>query len=408
MSSYMSTIGAATRALNTKPKPKPQPPPEIGSPAWLQTANSADVARWMTLISPDYSQVVMPDPAAAGKQADDAANAWAADQTNAVNSIRDQLKADYQLSSDAATNFNKAFANILTGGLEGQAGRDYAFKTFGGHYLGEIQTNQGIQMLTEITRDFTAKDHELLDKLADIADKKPEIRQQLYDDVWNKQVENAKFGIDAAQDDFSSRMKAAALLVSTLKQQEKLRASAEDNRLDNMTKVIVAKLKQKGVPTQVVKDAQTGQVLVINKQTGQVVGRVGGPKPVKQPKQPDPIVRRWNDGSMRQSLDGGRTWTVLTPAHKPTAASPSGSKVKFDSVRSDTLRAARDLWNSDQRPTRQAAYQALMEGFGKRLLGAGYKPKTVQTMINRILNSVAAGRQWGGGAASGGTSFTEP
>lgn len=208
---------------------------EIGSPAWLANASSGDLAVYAGTLQPDYSGVVQ-DPtkmaSAAADYAKQGAAAWLAPQEDAYASQQNVSLSQRKLATDAATNFTQALSSILTGGLEGQEGRDYALKTFGGSYLGEVQAVQGQKMFIDITRDFNQNDFQLLQKIDAARQQQPDIYNKLYADFYGQEIDNQKQGIALADSTYDHRMKAAALLIASRQHTEDQNAKAANQKPD--------------------------------------------------------------------------------------------------------------------------------------------------------------------------------
>lgn len=99
-----------------------------------------------------------------------------------------QQERDYQagrqrMSSEAATNFAAAFADILQGGKSGEEGQQYALENFGGSYLGGIAARMGQELIAKQQEHFTEVDMKLAGQLADIMDAIPDEAEKIYKDL---------------------------------------------------------------------------------------------------------------------------------------------------------------------------------------------------------------------------------
>lgn len=115
------------------------------------------------------------------------AGAYEAPQ-QAIGDEREWLRGNYDLSTQAATNFSKAFADILTGGKSGAEGEQYSLENFGGSYLAGIAARMGQQLISQQTSYFNEEDRKLKDQLADIMEAMPEEAEKIYSDL----VENTQ------------------------------------------------------------------------------------------------------------------------------------------------------------------------------------------------------------------------
>jgi hypothetical protein len=366
----------------------------------IATMTPAQLNQYIATLSPDYGGygVAPINPQDAADYATKGAADWLAPQEARYQSDLAMSQAQRKLSTDASTNFTQALSGILTGGLEGQAGRDYALKTFGGSFLGEVQAVQGMKMFVDITRDFNQQDYQLLQKIDSARQQQPEIYDKLYSNFYAQELDNQKMGIGLAESDYEHRMKAAALILANQSKTADRAAADERSRLANLTKIIVAS-KKNGQNPYVLKRPDGSQDL-IDKNTGQVIAPLSGPKPVAPTK-----------ARTQQSVVGGRKVILNMDTGaivKDLGPAPVGAaKVTFQGVRSKALAQAQALWVSKDRPPwRKQTFDALMTGYGNVLLANGYKPATVKKMINAVMTSASAGRSWDTGGTGSGRSKT--
>lgn len=111
------------------------------------------------------------------------AQASAQPQIDYINQERARQDARQKLSSDAATNFSSAFAQILQGGKTGAEGEQYALENFGGSYLGGIAARMGQQLISQQQSYFDEQDYKLAAQLADIVDAIPGEADKMYQDL---------------------------------------------------------------------------------------------------------------------------------------------------------------------------------------------------------------------------------
>lgn len=314
------------------PKPKPKPTATVAAPKPVGSQDpygaSNEIAKYIAGLVPDYSGIPdAPDYAAAGKYADTQAAAIL--DPYEKNYARDQQYSQdlRKQSLDASTNFTGALAGILTGGLEGQAGRDYALKTFGGSFLGEIQVLQGTKMFLDITHDFNTRDYELLKQISDVRAKNPEIREQIYQDVVAQEQKNIEQGIQVADADYEHRLKAASVMLDQARYVEKAQASASGGTdAKPITKTVGGSLYQwdpvkkkwglavaapeKAGKTKTTWNQKTGLILTFD-ENGKVIGR--------QQVKPNPTAAAKPVNGVKAPQADGSVWLVNPKTGKKIA-----------------------------------------------------------------------------------------
>jgi murein DD-endopeptidase MepM/ murein hydrolase activator NlpD len=274
--------------------------PAVGSPAWLAGASSGDIAVYNLGLAPDYSKVPKVDVKAAASYANAGAEKTLAPVLSEYKQQWTDLAAREQVSLGASTAFTKALSDILTGGQSGEAGRDYALKTFGGSFLGEIQTAEGLKMFVNLSREFDAQDAAIVANMNAAIAKRPDIYKSLYDDFVQQETANQKLGIALADSAYDHRMKAVALILSTRQKQEA--AAAKTTR----GQVIYA---------------GDGSSMLVDPVTGKKIADLGGARPDttnvqtqtvgKSLYERDPVTGEWNlavkgpDAAARQVIYRG-------------------------------------------------------------------------------------------------------
>jgi len=274
--------------------------PAVGSPAWLAGASSGDIAVYNLGLAPDYSKVPKVDVKAAASYANAGAEKTLAPVLSEYKQQWTDLAAREQVSLEASTAFTKALSDILTGGQSGEAGRDYALKTFGGSFLGEIQTAEGLKMFVNLSREFDAQDAAIVANMNAAIAKRPDIYKSLYDDFVQQETANQKLGIALADSAYDHRMKAVALILSTRQKQEA--AAAKTTR----GQVIYA---------------GDGSSMLVDPVTGKKIADLGGARPDttnvqtqtvgKSLYERDPVTGEWNlavkgpDAAARQVIYRG-------------------------------------------------------------------------------------------------------
>lgn len=395
---YPGSLGATSDALNDfynigkyKPKPKPVVDPT--------TQSNSQIAALLDSIAqgPDYSGVNL-DPygaadATAQGQGYKDAKAWAEARIDAkLQPFKDSYKSDQELlnsqrklSTDASNNFNAAFAGILTGGKSGAEGQAYAKEHFGGSYMGDIAAEDGMVMLGQLTRDFNARDWELKDKLDKVLAQRPDLVDQLYQDVVNTEVENSKNGIAMADSSWDHRLKAATLITNILQKQEAEKGRTDRNNADNLTKVITA-AKQSGMTIRSGKNGAIWGIDAAGNATELVPGQA---TPAKQKIETVTLA----NGQKQKVVNGSPVGKPYGPAKTTKATAKDLSKVKA-TARSDAITLGRSYWTQKGgHPDMATAANTLWQAYGMAMVEAGVQPKSAALIIQQALKA-ASGGQW--------------
>lgn len=403
--------GAAATVAKRRnpPKPPAPPPPEIGSAAWFASAPTDVIAAWVASQEPDYSDVntdIDFDRLAsiAQERTDKVFGAARApyDELLARNESRRQA------STESATNFAGAMANILMGGKTGDEGMAYAKEQWGGSYMGALALQQGEQLRNQIAWDFDARDMQLGEKIADLMAKRPDFYESIMGDLVKGETDRIENGLKLADSTFEHRVKAYGALLLQRYRSETLAERAKDrtqrekaNQRSNLTKLIQQKMRETGVKLQT-KSFGKGGVGLFNPETGEwsVIQ-----EPAVTPDKPVKPIRVKANGQwfLIDPLTGARLGEVDVPAE--TSTTKGKTTADFYKVRKNALAMAKELFKREQRPTQQEAFKALMDAWGQELLGKGHKPKTVEKMIYNVLRAAAAGGKW---APSAGSSYAAP
>jgi hypothetical protein len=306
-------------------------PAQTGNAAY-HASNGTALDNYLGIVAqgPDYSQIPKGFGSAGAQQI---AQAQVTDlyRPMEANYARDQKYQNDQRAQalQAGTNFTAALAGILTGGLSGQEGMDYAKKTFGGSFLGEIATKDGQKLFLDITHDFDAKDYALLQKIDAAREKQPELAYQIYQDVMKQEQENIQNGIKTADNSYQARMKAALVVLAE-----------EKSRREALTKVLVAREKagQKSPVNLQIKYAGT-KAFQYDPRTGTTVRTPELDKPTKAA----PAPKYWHHDGVVQRINPDGTLTT-TDTYTPTTK--SGSKKPTPSTVSNTVKRATDSGNA--------------------------------------------------------------
>jgi cell wall-associated NlpC family hydrolase len=363
---------AARRAAAAAAAGAPAPAAPVTSNDW------ATQLATMTASGPDYSGVATHtgDPYA---KTGDYAGMWTDAQAQAdakiaaarapIDEQRTQLAADQKLSLDAQTNFTKAMTNILTGGLDGQAGRDYALKTFGGSFLGEIEFVKDNAVFQSIAHDFTEEDFKLLGKISEITAQRPDIADQLYNDVVKHEEDLQAQGMKTAEDTWSNRLKAASVMLTQAKYNEGSGGSDKPitksvggalYQWDPVKKkwglAVAAPLKPEKTKTQW--NQKTGVILTFDSR-GKVIGRQQvTPNPGAAAKPVNGVKANQADGSVwlvnprtgariAQISPPGSVTTPTTQANSPTASAQKSTPVEVRKLGESAVGKVTDaIWAS--------------------------------------------------------------
>lgn len=328
-----------------------QSPSQTGADAFRAAAPpppADELMNWLMSAQPDYSGIEPVDFDKLAASAQTKTDAYFAPVLAQRDSDRAYLGDQRKLSQDATTNFNKALAGILTGGLEGQAGRDYAFKTFGGSYVGEIQTVEGQRMFNEVTRGFQQAEWALLDKYDKILDTRPDIYEKLMDDLVAGEQKRVEQGIEWADTAFDHRFKAALAIWQENKRQTANQDKATTakpnvrNFSDGTTRQLNPETGKWDVITSEATSAAKPRVFqtaagifAIDEATGQVVWekKTGKAKTAKTTTQ---VVEQPDGSKVLINKATGKQIAVVAPADSQSGSSASPSTV------SNTVKRATD------------------------------------------------------------------
>lgn len=366
---------AVANAIQTAGRRKPPAAPSapaVGSPGWLMSAPSQAVAAWMTTLHPDYSGVKPVDPAAAASYAQQQTDAYMKPYLDQRATEQARLDEQRRLSLDAGTNFYKALADVITGGQSGEAGQQYALKTFGGSFLAELQTVEGQKMFQNVTRDFNAQDQALADRYAQILDKRPDIYQQLYSDFVSQEQANQKAGISLADSNYEHRMKAAALILTNTQKREANLAKALGGSGSQYTYRTLA----------------NGQLAVIDNATGKQVGTIGDARATKPTKR----STSWQTVNGQRVLVDDQTGQVIKTAGKAGTGGTADKTKVVASNRKDAISLGRSLWTQKGgHPDVNSAAAALWASYGQAMVDAGVAPASAARAIQQALRTASGG-----------------
>jgi hypothetical protein len=183
-------------------KPKKTTPKPTSTPPAGVAFDPMDSLLQSILQGPDFSGI----PEYTPEQIDEMASSTVAKYLKPYEDMQAQAYRRSQdmftIGSEQATNFSKAMASILQGGLTGEAGMQYAHDNFGGSYLGAMAAQQGAQIILQLTNDWQERDFEIGDKYAEILGKRPELEEEVRQNLLKGVSEQR----DAVMDDYKWKM----------------------------------------------------------------------------------------------------------------------------------------------------------------------------------------------------------
>lgn len=430
-----------------KKKPAAAPPKKVGASdpygalggfTQLQNAYLDALAR-----PPDYSGVEPVNYDELRRLADTSATRGVQPYIDQVQDERGYQSARRDVSNQAATNFTAALASIFTGGKPGAEGEAYSLSNFGGSYLAGVAATLGKQLMAQIGQTFNERDNELKQQLSVLMDKYPDEADKIYQDLVAGEEARVKEGRSIVDADYRSQIAALAAAtkferdnaqgaggagkpyvsyftdpatgarmgvrpdgsvarISGGKAAEPMSGSQVASLLSSADRKVVESMKNGASVKKAVLDARRflrdngvknyGQWLPYTTPDGPT-----GMKPRDFPMPDGSIWRANTDGTVTQIKPPGNTGARGTRSARP--------EVGFYRVRRDALAQAKAMAKMTPLPTRQQALEALWEGYGQVLLGAGFSRRKVETMLRRVLAAAAAGRKW---APADGPSYASP
>lgn len=331
---------AATRKKKTPPPTAAAPKPTksydpYGALAGASPQQLAQILFRTQMAGPDYSSVTPPDFNQLQTAALSQAQQSAYRQATPIQDERGYQQARQKVSAEAATNFAKAFSDILTGGKPGAEGEAFSLQNFGGSYLAGMAAQMGQQLISQQQHSFDEQDFRLASKLADIMDAVPEQADKIYQGLADQAVELFKQNKSIADADFKTQIEAIASLIKNKRDDAKgvggngkpvVRnfsdgTSRQYNPQTGKWDVITSEAAAPSKP----RIFQTSEgVFAINEETGQVVWEKKNGK-AKTTKVTTQVVEQPDGSKNLIDKSTGKVLSVVAPPD-PNAGGSSGSK----------------------------------------------------------------------------------
>lgn len=191
---------------------KKKPPATAAAPKPVKSYDPygalQDATNQLVSAHPDYSQIAPVDFESLQRAALTQAQQGAYQAGQPIQNERGYQQARQKASGEAATNFSKAFADILTGGKSGAEGEQYSLENFGGSYLAGIAARMGQQLISQQTDYFNEQDFKLAGQLADIMDSIPDEADKIYSDLVKSEQDRVDQGMSIADADYKTKIAA--------------------------------------------------------------------------------------------------------------------------------------------------------------------------------------------------------